>query len=462
MGRTPDTFRAPDLLPYLLDRDTGGRLLVAFSGGADSTALLLALHEVRAHLSGPIEAVHVNHGVHEDADRWASHCRSFCAARDLPLTVIPPPERGFPPGSPEERLRAWRHAVLEGMLAAGDTLLMAHHQQDQAETLLLALLRGSGPAGLAAMPVCRAFGEGQLLRPLLEVPPEALRAWLETRETGWVEDPSNEDTALDRNFLRREVLPRLRKRWPRADRSIARSASLCSEAAHQLGDASALALAGREPTPGVLDLHGLGTRRTALKSVLRYWLRNHRTPSLPRARLETLLDQLETATPDGRIRVEWAGHDLRHHRGRLWLDPPVDQPCPSVGHWDARTPLDLGEVSGHLAIVPAGPSSSGSDPGMGELAVAPRRGGERFRAAAGGPSRSLKKLLNELALPPWLRASLPLLHADGELVAVGDRVLDGAFQEYLLSGGRDLRWTPANAGLAWAWRECSASPQGVK
>lgn len=453
MGRSPDPFRPEALLPFLAALACRGRLLVAFSGGGDSTALLLALQSLRGHLDAPLGALHANHGVHPDADRWAEHCRSLCARLGVPLEIIGPPADGLPPGSPEARLRDWRYGAFTERLRPGDVVCTAHHLEDQAETLLLALLRGSGPAGLAAMPRWRDLGPGRLARPLLDTPRAALLAWLRSQDEAWIEDPSNEDPGPDRNYLRRDVLPLLRARWPAADRTLATSASLCAEAALLVDDAAALALAGRRPRPDVLFIDGLTQEPAALRAVLRHWLSDLGCAPLPREQLTTLVTQLAEAAPDGAIRMAWSGHDLRHHRGRLWLDSAEAPPCPGLDAWDGHGAAQLGQA-GELRLEPA--------LSLTQTYITARAGGERFRSRPDGPSRSLKQWLSGLPLPPWLRPAVPLVFEGERLLAAGDIALDGAFSRRLREEGATLCWKPVDPALQWAWDECRVSAQQVK
>ena len=476
MGRPVHRFDPEILLTRLGDAGPGGKLWVAFSGGLDSTALLHALHVLRDRLPGPLRAVHANHGVHPRATDWQRHCAAVCTALDVPLTVIGPPTKPGLDGSPEEGLRTWRYGRLEGLLADGDLLCTAHHLDDQAETLLLALLRGSGPAGLAAMPPSRALGDGTLVRPLLDVPRRQLQDWLAQRGICWLEDPSNADLAPDRNYLRHEVLPRLRRRWPAVDQALATSARLCRETADQLDEAADLALAGREPAPGVLRLDGLVGDGPALRAVLRRWLRRHACVDLPRKRVDELERQLRSAATDRAIAVSWADHRLRHHRGLLWLDGPEAPPAVSSVQWPGTAPLPLGDTAGILLLESlsreAQEAAAGAAPAdrpeeaVGAAEAAPltppltiryRQPGDRLRAAPERPSRRLKKWFSASPLPPWLRGFVPIVGGRETVSAVGDVVLDADLAQRLRRSGRQLCWQPANPGLAWAWDRCRAS-----
>ena len=201
-------------LTALTAGEPASRWLVAFSGGIDSTVLLHALSGSRAPLQAEIIAIHVDHGLHPDSRQWAMHCQQFAEQLEVPyiskrITVDDELRSG-----PEAAARQARYAVLQTLLIDGDCLLSAHHEEDQAETLLLSLMRGSGPAGLAGIGAAQEFGQGRLLRPLLGVSGEAIQDYAQRHELSWIEDPSNADTRFDRNFLRREIMPRLASRWP--------------------------------------------------------------------------------------------------------------------------------------------------------------------------------------------------------------------------------------------------------
>lgn len=477
MGRGPSRFSPRDLEPLLSEAGPSDTVYVALSGGADSTALLVALHELGPELAPRLVAVHVNHGIHEDAARWAEHCTALCRSLGIELRRAGPPDGPLGPGSPEERARRYRYDVFENLLAPGDILCTAHHRQDQAETLLLALLRGSGPAGLAAMPRSRPLGKGRLVRPLLGIDRAALEHWLEDRQVPWLTDPSNAELNADRNFLRHEILPRLRHRWPATDAALATSARLQAEANVWLSEGAGLALAGRMPTSGVLDLHGLEPATPAFRTILRHWLRQSGSTDLPRMQLEELCRQLEKVRSDSQVSVCWNKHRLRHYRGALWLDAGQDSAALSVQEWDGSAPLELGVPGGALELVATGattalgersraadqdppgqPTDSAGAPRSGvELIVRGRRSGDRLRPDPSGPSRDLKAWLSRSPLPPWFRDSVPVVPGADGLAALGDVVFDPILARHLRQRRLALHWRPAEPALAWAWRQCRAS-----
>ena len=456
MGQGAAVLTPESLLP-LLERLQARRHWVAFSGGLDSTAVLLALVTLRDERPLEVRAVHANHGVHGDASGWAQHCADVCARLAVPLTRIGPPTTPLPTDSPEASLRHWRYAEFEALHEPGDVLCTGHHQEDQAETVLLALLRGSGPGGLAAMPEERALGPGRLVRPLLTWPRAALEAFVRERDMSWIEDPGNAGTDPDRNYLRHEVLPRLRRRWPATDASFATSARLCGEAQSALNRCLDAKLAALAPIPGVLRWPEPGQDEAEARLVLRRWLAEAGCTSAPRARLEAFLTQLATAGKDRQPCLEWAGHTLRRYRDHLWLDSP-DLEFP-----DGDLTLEAEEgVSGKFAApTPLGDLlSSDRSPVatlLAGLSLRSRAPGDRLRLRPGGPSRPLKQWLSASPLPPWQRSAVPLLCRNGDVLALADVVLDDALDSALSASGARLRWTPADPGLAWTWERCRAS-----
>lgn len=456
MGPGAAVLNPDDLLP-LLDRLQAHRLWVAFSGGLDSTALLLALAALREQRPLDLHAVHANHGVHADATAWAGHCATVCSDLVVPLTVLGPPETALPPDSPEAQLRHWRYDAFEALLDRGDVMCTAHHREDQAETVLLALLRGSGPGGIAAMPEQRSLGAGRLVRPLLSWPRAALEAFVRRQGLTWVEDPGNAGIDPDRNYLRHQVLPRLRARWPAADASLATSARLCAETRDLLEAALDERLDSDTLVRGVLPWARLAGDERERRLLLRRWLAREGCAPVPRARLEAFMAQLETAGEDRQPRLDWNGHTLRRYRGELWLDSP-DHVAPTgdfsvLGTSTATVDLSDRELPSDLAALGLEPVP----PALRNLTVRRRQAGDRLRPRASGPSRPLKQWLSTSPLPPWHRGALPLLCRDREVLAVADVVLDADLKSRLESSGVALRWRPSDPGLARAWERCRAA-----
>ncbi len=453
-ARPPCSFRDPSPpgsdplgpLQSLIDRalaqtPPGRCVWVALSGGLDSS-LLLTLVAAAAHRHPrPLRALHVHHGLQPAADGFEHHCRRLCSRLGMPLfveriTVDRAAGQGL-----EGAARAARYAAFARRVAPGETLWLAQHRNDQAETFLLAALRGSGVRGLAGMTTGRDWRHRRLERPFLGIARSTLEAEAGRRGLAWVEDPSNDDATLDRNFLRHAVLPLLASRWPHAGEALSRSAALAGEADALLGELAELDLArlgGDAACLPVPDLVALsGPRRRLL---VRHCCERLSLPRPPARRLATLLAQLG-AGEAAEVRVAWPGAEARVWRGRLHLlAPPEPLPADWQAEWDGRSPLvtPLGEVRVSLGRVDGAPV---------RLRVGPRRGGERLRLRGRG-RRDLKRLLQELGVPPWARGRLLVVRQGGTPVAVLDPLDETwlALGEGWVSRGESPGGSPRPAG----------------
>lgn len=398
----------------------GTRLCVAFSGGRDSSVLLHVLAGLSGARAYALRAIHVHHGLQAQADAWARHCVGFCATLGVPLQVLRvevPRDQGR---GLEAAARDARYRALAGVLEPGEWLLTAHHQDDQLETLLLHLMRGSGVTGLAAIPPAADFADGRLVRPLLAVGARAIEAYAGIQGLAWLQDPMNDDPRLDRSYLRREVIPRLQARWPAAGRAAGRSAALASEAADLLAeladqDAGALVRDGRVHVAG---LQALSPARQ--RNLLRFLVRRQGWPAPPERRLRECLPGLLAAAGHRQPVLAWAGCMFRRYRGWLYL---VEDPGPPVNGpprpWDGHGCLELGGCRGRLRLEPATGAGIRCDLAA-QLAVLSRAGGERVLLPGDGHHRSLKYLFQRHGVVPWMRGHIPLIQARGELAAVAD------------------------------------------
>lgn len=390
---------------------------VALSGGLDSSVLLHLLVRLRERESLPaLGAIHVHHGLQAAADAWPEHCRRLCAALGVPLQVeFVRVEAG---ASLERAAREARYAAFERHLGAGELLLTGQHRDDQAETLLFRLLRGAGVRGLAGMPARRALGRSQLLRPLLGVSRAELQAYAEQQGLRWVEDPSNADSRLARNFLRHEVLPPLARHWPQALQNMARSAAHLREAQDLLdelavGDLAPARLAGEFawlslPALRLAPLRELSPSRQ--RNALRHWLAP--LTALPDSAHWVGWDALRDAAVDAAPIWRLAAGELRRADERLWWLAGDWLRQPSVpGEWEAPAqPLAL-PGNGWVSLQGSGPQQG--------LQIRYRAGGEVL-ALPGRGHRDLKRLLNERGVPAFVRGRLPLLYRGEELLAVAN------------------------------------------
>lgn len=420
--------------------------LVACSAGVDSSSLLHALACLPG-LEGRLGALHVDHGLHPDSGRWAEACARLCERLGVPLRIERLRERPRPGQSIEAWAREARYARLAAALRPGQAVLTAHHRDDQAETLLLALLRGAGPHGLGAMPARQPLGEGWLLRPLLELPGAALRAYAAHHGLEGVEDPSNADPRFDRNFLRHHVLPGLAARWPSVGATLARAARLQREASQWLDSVCDAWLEAALEPGGALPAAALLARPTAERAgLLRRWLRRLGLP-LPQARHLRELCALAEAGEAAGGRVGWPGAEVRRYRGRLHAMAALP-PAPPAGHrlpWGESPVLvtPCGRLE-RLQTTGFGVSRARADGARWEVGF--RAGGERCRPPGrAGHSAPLKKILQEQGVAPWERERLPLLYLDGELAAVGDRFVCLPFTAGPGEPGWRLDWVAAPA-----------------
>lgn len=418
---------------------------IALSGGLDSSVLLHLLADwARSEDLPPISAIHVHHGLQAAADAWPEHCARVCVQLGIALEVVR--IQVAPGASLEQAARNARYEVFAERLGVGDVLLSAQHRDDQAETLLFRLLRGAGVRGLAAMPASRPLGQGSLLRPLLDSSRAELHEYALSHGIAWIEDPSNADERFSRNFLRRQVMPLLAGRWPQVTASLERSARHLGEAQQLLDELAEMDLAaarGVSACPWLplqsLDLSALSVLSDARqRNLLRYWLAPlTRMPDSDHwAGWCDLRDAVVDATPIWRL----ADGELHRADGRLWwlsgewLNPltMIDLPCAAF-----REPAEL-PGNGRVQVLGELPH--------GRWHLRYRQGGESLQVPGRG-RRDLKRLLNEMRVPAFVRPRLPLLFDAEELVAVANLTQSPGVE----ACEARLHWSPpiGAQGLSW-------------
>ena len=405
---------------------------VAFSGGLDSTVLLHLLASTE-HLP-PLNAIHVHHGLQATADAWPSHCQSICDRLGVPLRVM---RVQVQPGASLERAaRDARYQAFAEGVGAGEVLLTGQHRDDQAETLLFRLLRGAGVRGLAAMPLHRDLAAGHLVRPLLAVSRAELQAYAHEHQLTWIDDPSNADPRFSRNYLRHRVFPVLTERWPQAVSSLARTAEHLSEAQGLLDELAQMDLHAADqpssfpwlplPSLALAPLRELSDARQ--RNVMRYWLAPlTRLPDSDHwASWYSLRDAKRDAQPLWRL----ADGELHRCAERIWWVPAAwSEFSDTALSWPhPQNPLQL-PGNGQLyfsANAPEGP-----------LSIGYRQGGEVMEVSGRG-RRDLKRLLNESAVPGFIRGRLPLLYQGSRLLAVANlaRASTGQGDDW------QLHWAP--------------------
>jgi tRNA(Ile)-lysidine synthase len=367
--------------------------------------------------------VHIHHGLHHEADAWTAHCQQTCDLLKIPLSVLTVDAARRPRQSPEETARTARYQAIESLVGPGDAVLLAQHRDDQAETVLLQLFRGSGLNGLAAMPAQAEFGHGTLLRPFLELTRADLLAYATLRHLNWVEDSSNADSAFDRNFLRQQVVPLLQSRWPSLSQTLARTARHCAEASELLAaEAQTMLNDLLEPNGTAIStnrLAALDLKRQKL--ALRAWISTagYRMPNT--VVIERILREGLGAGPDRNPRVRWQDAEVCRHRGALYV-------LPLLASVDNKTLLDWPpdqetmklRGNGELKLIPSNQGGLCRERWeRSRVEVRYRQGGERLRLPGRAGSHELKKLFQEVAMPTWIRERIPLVYLDNQLASVG-------------------------------------------
>jgi tRNA(Ile)-lysidine synthase len=420
----------------------GQTLLLALSGGLDSSVLFDLMLALSPRHGLTLRAMHVHHGLSANANDWAIFCQQLCSMANVPLEIrrinVPESAEGI-----EAAARSLRYQVL--LETKADHIVLAHHQDDQAETLLLQLLRGAGVKGLSAMAICDA--KRRLLRPLLSVSREMLHAYAQARQLKWVEDESNTMLCFDRNFIRRQVFPVLQQRYPAVSSVLARTAGHMAETAGLLDDLAVqdLQALGVSLTDATLALPLKCLQQPSVaraKNVLRWWLATQRQPMPSTARLEEMLRQALHARQDAKLKIAVAPHVYLHrYQDALYIQNEMKfaHMAPNI-IWQGESELSLPDGS-VLRFEPALGSGLGySRLEMTQLRVTYRQGGERFKPHADRPTRLLKQLLRETGIPPWLRDRQPLIYWNKKLVAVPGIGVAAGLQARDGEAGLDISW----------------------
>lgn len=457
-------FSPKKLLAKLNDiqkaRDSTLRFWVAYSGGLDSHVLLHTLSKSREALPEiEVRALHIHHGLHADADKWQAHCVSVCQALSIPIEVMKVDAQPKAGESPEAVARDARYQAMEKFIQTGDCLLTAHHQDDQAETVLLQLLRGSGPRGLAAMPVDAPFGQGRHARPLLSFTRAELLDYAQHESLEWIEDGSNTDTRFDRNFIRHKILPTLKTRWPAAATTISRVAVHSAEASRildetaetdlqkvrlqQTGQLSGSQLSNSQFSNSQLSIKALKLLTgSQIRNCLRGWLHELKLPLPSTAQMERVIYDVLNASPDASPTVHWPGAEIRRYRDALFAMQPL--PAHDAGQvldWDCREPLPIPGLFCSLRALPVTGKGLQENLCLKEgVQVKFRHGGEVCRPAGREHTHTVKKLMQEFGVPTWERDRIPMFHLGGQLAAVGKMWVCEGFQVVEGEKGLEFEW----------------------
>ena len=397
------------------------RVWVGFSGGLDSTVLLwLASRVIPAE---QIQALYINHNLQKQADKWHQHCAAICQ----PLGVFFSAISVSPKSSSENDARDARYQAFESQLTKGDLLLLGHHQDDQAETVLMRLFRGASVVGLAGMPQQRPLGEGRLLRPLLNVPRSTLEKIARDAGLVWVEDPSNAQSQYLRNWVRNELGELLSQRWPGWSSRLAQSAANFEKAADLHRELALIDAQGEFTNPLPLS-PAVRARPNRLENLIYYWLREQGTQVSSRRQLEDL--QAIACVQESAVGRWTLGEASVHlYREQLWYEA-----TPIATQQTVRLRLEPGCSCLSSGVLEAELADFGLPFGA-EVELRGRQPGDRLNLGLG--HQSVKKFMNDKKLPPWLRDSWPLIVLEGEIISI---VGVWSSAEALQPGGLQLKW----------------------
>lgn len=418
-------------------------LYIAYSGGVDSH-VLLHLCAQQPHWREKIIAVYVHHGLQTPADAWARHCELVAQTLGVGYQCIRVNAQAQTGESPEEAARNARYQALAALLEHDDLLLLAQHQDDQLETLLLQMFRGAGLAGLAAMPELAPLGLGRMLRPLLAISQSAIKQYAEQQQLQWVEDPSNHSDAYDRNYLRRQVIPLLQQRWPAVASTVSRSARHCADA-QALQQSLLLA-----HLPEVLGPDGLTLALTKLaqfplyqqQGLVRCWLGQRGLKMPASAQLQAIFTQVIHASPSRDPVLCLQQHQIRRYRQHLYCLPEFNPTLLAVPTqiWPQQQATLILNNYAQLSISQADEGIDAELWQSATVSVAARQGGEKIALPGRIGRHSLKNLFQEASVPPWLRAYIPLIFLDGQLAAVADLWVSREVWVQKKAGAVKIRW----------------------
>lgn len=408
---------------------------IAFSGGLDSTALLHALSKIsRKEILPPLAAIHIHHNIQKESDTWIKHCQSFCESIQIPLRVFKLDI--LSESSSENTARQGRYKVFESFTKENEVIFLAQHKNDQAETMLFRLLRGSGLQGLSGMPRERPLGRGYLYRPLFDISRQDIEQYAKLNNLSWIKDPSNSDIRYSRNYLRHTVFPLLCKRWPRSCEAMFRTSEHCNEAKILLNEVAHedMKKMPKDSNESWLKVPSLSLDFITTfsperqRNLLRYWL--SKFTCMPDTKHWIGWENLRDSPKDNQARWKLNGGEMRRTSGRIWWLSNIWLTSPP--------PLTTVAKFNNIILLPNNGSVQLSG-GLicSHLDIRYRRGGEILSIPNRG-NRTLKKVMNELHIPLFIRDRLPLLYYKKELITIAN--FPSPDSSY--NSGWKLHWTP--------------------
>ncbi len=423
---------------------TPNRLVVGYSGGLDSTVLLhLAKQWQQNQPTTQLVALHINHQLQDQSTHWQQHCQNLCQQWQVSFETIN--VQVDQQSSLEQAARKARYTAFAQFVQPQDVLLLAHHRDDQVETLLQRLARGSGPLGLSAMSIYSQHHNMEILRPLLEQDRQQLENYAQDNHLNWVEDPSNQNNRHERNFLRNQLLPVWRQRKPQLNQTLARSARLCQESAQLLQELAQQDLGATREDFGLAMARLQPLNPVRQKNLLRYWIQYQGYSMPSEAVLNRVLQEVMPAANDANPQVEWGRVTLRRFHQVLYLvpdslsRPPQGQIIPANTSLPYCLPFEFGQLSLLTQKSTQANRLASADLLMQPLTVGFRQGGERVKPV-GRPTKLLKDWFQAYQVPPWLRSHWPILYRGSQIVGLPGLFLCEGFQAEPGHEGINIQW----------------------
>ena len=416
-----------------------GRIVVGLSGGLDSSVLLHLLAQIPA-LKSRLSALHIRHGLSPNADSWELHCREFCQRLAVPFSSIQV-DVSRQQASLELAAREARYLAFSAHLTAQEILVTAHHQNDQAETFFLRLMRGSGLDGLTAMQEWASFDHFAIWRPLLGYSRQQLEAYAIQHALKWIEDESNQNNEFDRNYLRNQLMPILQKRWPQAINSISRATENLQESQQLLQEIANDELT-RFAVGKKLNWEGLASYSLEKKKlIMRAWLKLNSIKAPSSAQLTSLIDMMSSEKKDAMPLFEFAAYEVRRFQNTLYLrDKTAMSSDVNIKNLNLNIndALPLGKLT--ISETKQGARLDSAKIKADLLTIRFRRGGERLKLPGQAHSKDLKNLLQAAAIPPWIRPQLPLIYLGDELVCIPGIGVAHGWQGEDNQSGWQIQW----------------------
>lgn len=410
------------LIESVLNQHTPlSHIYVGYSGGVDSHVLLHLCASIKS-LGGKITAVYVHHGLQAEAEFWAEHCKKIAEGLGVNFIELRVNAAAISGESPEEAARNARYAALKPLVSVDKVLLIGQHRDDQLETVLLQLFRGAGLRGLSGIPETTFFGQGLMLRPLLNESKLDINDYAQTHQLHWIEDPSNQQNDYDRNFLRNTVVPLLKQRWVACDKTVSRSAKHCAEAQIVVSAvADELFYPVFSKTNKTLCISQLQAHKSPRQQlIIRHWFQSLGLRMPAQAFVERIQSDVIAAREDGDPMLLGQGCFIRRYRDKLYCLRQSEQETPEDMHWSAEQ--DFIKFATHRKLSYA-PSSEGilyEQWQEAKVTVKFRSGGEKIQLPNRKEHHTLKKLFQEAGIPPWERQLTPLIYLNNKLAAVGE------------------------------------------